>query len=185
MKHAKIAYRTTPPLTSQGVWLRCLRCCPSTLSSWHQRWRPEPPNSLQDVKSRLDTATSASWKVTYRAKRTFLYPDEEESQNTLTEGAVHKVTVNAYERNPEARSKCLEHYGFNCSVCGFNFERAFGEIGQGFIHVHHLKPLSTMKKRYRVDPIKDLRPVCPNCHAMLHKKTPPFSIDDLSAIISQ
>ena len=30
-----------------------------------------------------------------------------------------------------------------------------------------------------MDPIKDLRPVCPNCHAMLHRAVPALSIDDI------
>lgn len=37
----------------------------------------------------------------------------------------------------------------------------------------------------QIDPISDLRPVCPNCHAMLHKKNPPYTIDELREIIHQ
>jgi hypothetical protein len=85
------------------------------------------------------------------------------------EGVKKTITVNAYERNPEARLKCLEYYGTNCEICGFNFEDTYGEIGKGYIHVHHVIPLSEIAKEYKIDPIRDLRPVCPNCHAMLHK----------------
>ena len=71
-----------------------------------------------------------------------------------------------------ARKKCIEHYGAKCAVsnCGFDFEKLYGDIGKGFIHVHHLTQLSDIGQGYEVDPIKDLRPVCPNCHAMLHQK---------------
>lgn len=100
------------------------------------------------------------------------------------EGATKKITVNAYERNPNARQICLEEYGFMCSVCNFNFELEFGEIGKGFIHVHHLKPLADIGNEYELDPIKDLRPVCPNCHAMLHRKRPAYSIEELRIIRS-
>jgi len=109
-----------------------------------------------------------------------VYPDE--ISGNLTEGSKKEVTVNAYERNPIARKKCLEHYGFNCSVCNLNFEEAYGIIGKDFIHVHHLEQLSDIKKEYTIDPIKDLRPVCPNCHAMLHKRNPPYSLDELKDI---
>ncbi|MFA7132931.1 MAG: hypothetical protein WC108_06495, partial [Bacteroidales bacterium] len=75
----------------------------------------------------------------------------EESED-LYEGAKKTVIVNAYERNPKARSLCLEHWGTKCSVCGFDFEKKYGEIGQGFIHVHHLIPVSQIGKSYQIDP---------------------------------
>jgi predicted HNH restriction endonuclease len=94
-------------------------------------------------------------------------PDEE--ANKLPEGAKKQITVNAYERNQKAREKCIKEYGYACSVCEFNFEEVYGEIGTGYIHVHHLKPLSEINEEYEVDPFEDLIPVCPNCHCMLHK----------------
>lgn len=77
----------------------------------------------------------------------------------------------------------LDHYGATCVVCGFNFAAIYGEIGNGFIHVHHLKDLATVGGEYEVDPIQDLRPVCPNCHAMLHVETPAMSVERLSEIV--
>lgn len=99
----------------------------------------------------------------------------------LMEGALHRVTANRFERNPIARRACIAHYGASCVVCGFSFENVFGFRGKGFIHVHHLSPLARQQGSYTVDPIRDLRPVCPNCHAMLHQNDPPTSIDDLRA----
>jgi len=107
------------------------------------------------------------------------YPDELDKSETLFEGIKKTIIVNSYERNQMARTKCIEHYGAQCLVCSFDFEKEYGEIGKGFIHVHHLTQLSDIKQGYEVDPIKDLRPVCPNCHAMLHKKKPPYTIDQL------
>lgn len=101
------------------------------------------------------------------------------------EGAVKKIFVNSYERDREARSKCISHYGSNCSVCGFNFEEIYGPIGKGKIHVHHLIPLSKIKKEYKVDPIKILRPVCPNCHLIIHSKKEPFTIEEVNYYISK
>ena len=108
---------------------------------------------------------------------------EEIEDKSFFEGVARQVTVNIYERSPEARTICINHYGLNCFVCGFNFENTYGTIGQGFIHVHHLKPISEIKKGYELNPIKDLRPVCPNCHAMLHRRKPAYSIEELKAII--
>ncbi len=103
----------------------------------------------------------------------------------LHEGAKRSVTVNSFERNANARKRCIEHWGCSCSVCNVNFEDVYGEIGKGYIHVHHLTPLSEIGKSYEIDPIEDLRPVCPNCHAMIHIKNPPFSIEQLKVISNQ
>lgn len=86
----------------------------------------------------------------------------------LIEGAVCQVVINAYERNPIARARCIALYGASCVVCGFNFGDVYGPLADGFIHVHHVKPLSEIGAKYEVDPIADLRPVCPNCHAVIH-----------------
>lgn len=111
------------------------------------------------------------------------YPDKIKIEKEYSEGATKQVLVNAFERNPEARKACIAHYGYNCSVCEMNFQEEYGEIGKEFIHVHHLSPLALRKDRYEIDPIKDLRPVCPNCHAMLHRSDPPFTIEELREII--
>lgn len=102
------------------------------------------------------------------AASSFRLSEEVPDAQKLVEGSVCQVTINSYERNPEARRRCIEHYGTSCYVCEFSFEEKFGSVAQGFIHVHHLKPLSEIQEEYEVDPIVDLRPVCPNCHAVLH-----------------
>lgn len=102
---------------------------------------------------------------------------------SFLEGAASKVLVNKYERNPWARRECVKHFGPICKVCEFNFEDNFGEIGKDFIHVHHLIAVSAIKSQYEVDPLKDLIPVCPNCHSMLHKKTPALTIKELKEIL--
>ena len=76
------------------------------------------------------------------------------------------VWVDRYERDQKERKKCIAEKGLNCYVCGMNFKDVYGEIGQGFIHVHHIEFLSMNGK----DVSENLIPVCPNCHAMLHMK---------------
>lgn len=114
-----------------------------------------------------------------------LHPDEIPQPALYPEGATRKIAVNAYERNSAARAQCIAHYGATCAVCAFNFGETYGEMAEGFIHVHHLTPLATIKKGYEVDPIADLRPVCPNCHAVLHMRTPPFAVNELVETIKQ
>jgi predicted HNH restriction endonuclease len=108
-----------------------------------------------------------------------VFPDEVDSTEIFREGSVRQVSVNAHERDPKARQKCIDYYGLNCSVCNFNFGKVFGQLGEGFIHVHHLCPISEIAAEYEVDPVKDLRPVCPNCHAMIHRRSPPLSIEEI------
>lgn len=108
---------------------------------------------------------------------------EEETLPAYMEGGTDKVLVNAYERSRNARSACLAHHGYNCVVCGFSFAEFYGDLGVGFIHVHHLIPLAELRKEYAVDPVKDLRPVCANCHAMLHRERPTLTIEQLKNYI--
>ncbi|HYX06132.1 MAG TPA: HNH endonuclease [Bacteroidales bacterium] len=114
-----------------------------------------------------------------------IYPDQIPEDETYIEGAKQTIKVNSYERSIQARRKCLDYWGLTCSVCGMKFEERYGELGKGFIHVHHIRELSKITKDYKVDPIKDLRPVCPNCHAMLHKKNPALEINELKKLINQ
>ncbi len=94
-----------------------------------------------------------------------------------------QVVVNAYERNAAARKKCIDTFGPVCVVCGFDFGAEYGRVGRGFIHVHHIVPLHSVGKEYVVDPLNDLRPVCPNCHAIIHKRNPPYSIEEVQEMM--
>lgn len=101
-----------------------------------------------------------------------IHPDEvsDKEIRTLVEGTTKRVSVNVYERNALARKDCIKKHGYRCAVCEFDFEKVYGKIGENFIHVHHIIPLHKIKKGYIVNGETDLVPVCPNCHAMLHKE---------------
>jgi 5-methylcytosine-specific restriction enzyme A len=124
-----------------------------------------------------------SWLSSDQSPQT-IFPDQVDESEVLREGAVYQVLVNAYERNPEARQKCIDLYGAHCAVCAFDFSKHFGVLGKGFIHVHHLHPISEIGDEYKIDPVKDLRPVCPNCHAMIHRRSPPYSIEEIRMILN-
>jgi hypothetical protein len=115
---------------------------------------------------------------------TTVIPEQVDSSKTYVEGSAKTITVNAYERNREARSKCIEHHGWNCGVCGFAMADLYGTLGEGIIHVHHLRELASLGEQSEVDPIKDLRPVCPNCHVILHSSTPAITIAQLRKVLS-
>lgn len=104
-------------------------------------------------------------------------------ENTYIEGTKYQIQTNRYERNPLNRKLCLQAYGYKCRICGFSFEETYGNIGKNFIHVHHIEPVSSKGGSYILDPLKDLIPVCPNCHAMLHTQTPPLNPSELAEIL--
>jgi 5-methylcytosine-specific restriction protein A len=96
------------------------------------------------------------------------------------EGEVRQFSTDRHERSGAARTAAIRIHGASCSICNIDFETVYGEIGRGFIHVHHLDPVSNSESRRRVDPARDLVPVCPNCHAMLHRrKDVPFTPEEL------
>jgi len=139
---------------------------------WNWLMRPEVAEALE----RLGWVEDAA----------FLLPEEIAATTApLTEGAVSRVAVNAYERNPEARRRCIKAHGTECCICGFSFGVVYGEVAEGYIHVHHLRPLSEVEGEYLVDPGADLRPVCPNCHAVIHRRIPAFSIEEMRAFLKQ
>jgi 5-methylcytosine-specific restriction enzyme A len=107
------------------------------------------------------------------------FPDELASETEFIEGAAIQVTVNRYERDRKARQAALDYHGCRCKVCDTDMTAVYGDIAQGFIHIHHLIPLSAIREDYHLDPLKDLIPVCPNCHAMLHRRNPPFTPEEL------
>ena len=112
-----------------------------------------------------------------------LPPEEVNEAEVLYEGAAQRISVNSYERNPKARKKCIEHYGLSCKVCDFKFSELYGDVGRGFIHVHHLREISEIGEEYQIDPINDLIPVCPNCHAIIHHRKPAYKIREVQQFL--
>ena len=137
------------------------------------------------IEHRDESPIKVVWSFTSPGeRRSEELPEEVAPGPTYPEGATKTIIVNAYERNPAARKSCIAHFGCNCQVCGMSFEKTYGKLGEGYIHVHHIKPLSEIEGAYEVDPVADLIPVCPNCHAMIHKRPHP-TVEQLRQIILQ
>jgi 5-methylcytosine-specific restriction protein A len=100
------------------------------------------------------------------------------------EGASYFSIVKKYERSRYNRALCLKYYGFTCKGCGDKLEQKYGPIGSDVIHVHHIVPISQMGSSYKLNPIKDLIPLCPNCHNIVHKQNPPLEILELQKLTS-
>lgn len=91
-----------------------------------------------------------------------------------------------YERDPKLiaeKRKEAENLGkMHCEVCGFDFKTAYGDLGAGYIEVHHLKPVHTMKSGSKTK-LSDLALLCANCHRMAHRKRVPLSIAELKTAL--
>ena len=148
----------------------------------------EQAQSMGPLLKLLSTYRTNSPGVAKSTTHVFWHPPSESADaeiDTAEEGTGTSVLVNKYERSVKNRNSCIQRYKAICSVCGFDLSVAYGEIGEGYIHVHHLTPLSASKgKSRKVDLIKDLRPVCPNCHEMLHRTAPPYTIEKLQEIMA-
>ena len=110
--------------------------------------------------------------------------DEEATPAVFLEGGRVALLVNRFERDPGARKACIARHGLRCSVCEMSFGDRYGEPMKELIHVHHLVPLSAIGMKYKIDPIKDLRPVCPNCHTVIHRDASPLSIEQARVLMS-
>src|SRR5581483_775147 len=113
-----------------------------------------------------------------------IQPEEQLEVIGLPEGARQRIEVNRYERSRINRGICISVHGAKCAACGFDFGAVYGQLGRDFIHVHHRIPVSTLGAGYVINPVADLVPVCPNCHAMLHRHDPPLDIEDLRIVLA-
>lgn len=104
---------------------------------------------------------------------------------TLPQEALRWSLASRYENDPDATRICLVHHGPACSACGFEFRAAFGENGSGMMQVHHIVPPRLVQDGYELDPVTDLVPLCPNCHAMAHTGSPdPYTPAELRRLLA-
>lgn len=146
---------------------------------WSNGWREKQGFTWELLPQVAEAIRKIGWVDSEVTK----FPDDLQTTEGMVEGAAQTTVVNAYERNSQARRACIEYYGASCSICEFDFGEFYGSHAKGYIHVHHIVPLSDIRGEYTVDPIKDLRPVCPNCHAMLHLSGSCRTIEELRSLV--
>lgn len=95
---------------------------------------------------------------------------EESPPKEYFEGERRQYFANYYERDRNLRADAVFYHGTICQICGFDFEKVYGKHGEGYIEIHHIHPISNYKEPTKVDPIKDLIPICSNCHRMIHRR---------------
>ena len=139
-------------------------------------WFPQASGTQipQDIASALE----GIWEE--RTSIKFDPPAAEDFPTLYLEGTKRSRLIKTYERSSEAVTACKQYHGTQCKGCGLQLGDKYGDIGLGYIHAHHVVPVSQKDgKEYHIDPINDLVPLCPNCHAMIHRRTPPFTVEEL------
>ncbi len=149
------------------------------LQGWSLTSFADDPNKLFDEFDKLVNEDIPAFEkgLSEKLGRTIL------SEEELKEGEKDTYTLTKYERSKKAREACLVAHGTACAVCGIDFGKAYGPEFAGKIEVHHIVPISEIGETYVIDPVRDLIPVCPNCHTALHsKKDGAYTIEELKAI---
>lgn len=155
--------------------------------AWKEKWNSFRIRATQIIEDALNEEEEIrvvqEWARMFVGLIMSLLEIEKIGELGFAEGRVIQVLQNRYERNPVNRELCLSANGYKCEICGFDFQQFYGELGYKFIHVHHIEPVSSHGGEYYLDPVKDMIPVCPNCHTMLHKVNPPIKPERLQEII--
>lgn len=92
-------------------------------------------------------------------------------------------------KNSERSAKLVRAFkaglsSYACTVCEFDFELAYGEIGAAYIECHHIKPVAKMKPGDATE-LSDLCSLCANCHRMLHRSDPMLTPQQLRERLRQ
>ena len=145
-----------------------------------QKWTPQNCGIM--IKNEYVNILIESWKEILNKNIAF---KEKANSKIFLEGNPQQKLYTYYERDPKARDICLKKKGYTCTVCEINMADKYGDVGNEFIHVHHINFLASIKKEHILDPELDLVPVCPNCHSMLHKeyKNNYLTIEELKKIV--
>lgn len=100
----------------------------------------------------------------------------------VTEGQTAEEMSRTYERSRVNRALCMAYHGYDCKACGTNMRQVYSGLASDFIHVHHLNPVAASGVT-KPDPIKDMIPLCPNCHGVAHLRNPPYTLAEIKKMI--
>ena len=170
-------------------------CDPEDTESWPSQWsrlalsltaRLSP---VGDDESSLDINAAFRWTGRFAAAVVTLLPVDNGGDDHVldgggyAEGAASLQRSTRYERDPRNRAAAITYWGTRCQACGLDFGVRYGEVAAGFIEVHHTTPVSRIAPGTIVDPERDLVPLCPNCHAVAHRREPPFTVKEIQDML--
>lgn len=100
------------------------------------------------------------------------------------EGKEIEYFLTKKERSKRNRILCISIHGDKCNVCGLSPTTSY-PIDRSIIEVHHIEPLASIDHPRAYDPRTDLIPLCPNCHRVLHTKSPPLHPNKLKIMMKE
>lgn len=164
---------------------------PATPEAWPANWQMldvsfERPRVALDAYDRegMGLEPPEIWLARFGSAVAALLPLEEADQfEADVEGDPQMVTHLRYERSRRNRAAAIAIHGYDCRACQTNMEAVYGELGAGFIHVHHQNSLAEMGGAREVDPYTELVPLCPSCHSIIHRRRPPYSVDEVKVAV--
>ncbi|MEN2752626.1 HNH endonuclease [Psychrobacter sp. FBL11] len=135
---------------------------------WRDGVRAIDENTYHLIVSKTNLIKVSEQKTAYISDA--ITENYQDSLESFSEGKKSKRYVTTYERNPKYREQAIAIHGNSCSACGFNFGDFYESYAEGFIHVHHIVPVSEFEVPKEIDPETDLIPLCANCHSVVHRK---------------
>jgi len=138
-----------------------------------------------------DAQIVCRWTIRFSAAVVAILPTEEVIENKepevigYPEGSVVTVKANRYERDKRNRAAAIAIHGTACKGCGLEMDMRYGPIASGYVEIHHITPVSELGAEYIIDPARDLVPLCPNCHAVVHRRIPPLTVSELRVLIAK
>lgn len=166
---------------------------PNEMGNWPEKWESFEISFLKkgviiENDNKYDFNVASEYIYDFYALSICLLPLNEDSYENILEENEHHYEGNIlntysirYERNKVNREIAIRIHGTNCMICNMNFENIYGYFAKDYIHIHHITPLSVQGGQHLVDPKNDLIPVCPNCHAVLHMRNPPYTPAEIKA----
>ena len=169
-------------------------CDPQREETWPAHWS----RVTLTLKSRIDPEVregergfgdALHWPRLFVAAIVALLPlhpadaEEPPAMVGFAEGAATIQLSTRYERDRRNRAAAIAIWGCKCQACGLDFGDRYGDIANGFIEVHHTTLVSALEPGTIVDPAQDLVPLCSNCHAVAHRRAPPFSVEELRGML--
>lgn len=172
-----IPFESAVPFKIDGAYLETI---PATRVSnyWRDGVRPISQTDYDVILSHAKLLPSQADAVVLKTE------DDPWIFESANEGSKTSYFGTRYERRKDLRVKAIAIHGLDCKACGFNFEQAYGAHAKGFIHVHHVVPISDFGAEKSVNPETDLVTLCANCHGMVHRKRDmTLSVDELKGMV--
>lgn len=174
-----IADKNNSELLNDHKWTALIRATIERYSSDSEVW-----NGKTDLFYSVDGIRKGHWGL-----RNFILTNHNinESDVFFPEGEKSLRIHLVYERDHKLIKKAKEVFlkknnNLYCEICGFDFEKKYGDIGKGYIEGHHLIPVSQIPPGYH-SKIEDICFVCSNCHKMIHRKRPWLSKNQINKLL--